>query len=281
MEPYRLCGRNAPHRRAVFLIEQLHDNVPPRVFSQSSPKRLMTPGTSRVVGLQCGQMGMYLTNQSRSHIHYEEDFQRINCFIDLAKKQNIKTHIYPARGEPHFCSNNGWNLFFVNGADWKEQIKGMHLSEVAHAILFPDGNKVPKVGKRGNHGKSLDWTGGQCLSKKNSPNAEPTLIEGTLALAPLFVKMTALIREMALHAGFESPFSDNTGQHSNRPKFAKTIHVDNTVESLSVLALIHGNDFTTTVDWLREHFDRENCPYENWDWLACVYEDIFVEKLGR
>jgi hypothetical protein len=281
MEPYRLCGRDAPHRRAVFLIEQLHENASQRVFSQSSPKRLMTPGTSRVVGLQRGRMGMYLTNQSRSHLHYEEDSRRINYFIDLAKKQNIKAHIYPTRGEPRFCSNNGWNLFFVNGADWKDRIKRMHLSEVAHAILFPGGSQVPKVGKRGNRGKSLGWTGGQCLSKKNSPTAEPTLIEGTLAFAPLFVKMTSLIREMASHSGFESPFSDYTGLHLNRPKYAKTIHVENTIESLSVLTLIHDNDFTTTADWLREHFDRENCPYENWDWLGCVYEDIFVEKLGR
>jgi hypothetical protein len=87
MEPYRLCGRDAPHRRAVFLIEQLHNNASHWVFSQSSPKRLvMTPDTSNVVGLQRGQTGMYLTNQSRSHVHYEEDSRKMRSFIGLAKQ---------------------------------------------------------------------------------------------------------------------------------------------------------------------------------------------------
>ena len=93
--------------------------------------------------------------------------------------------------------------------------------------------------------------------------------------------MTCLIREMAASAGFETPFSDTTGLFANRQKFSKTIHVDNTIESLSILCLVHDNDFMTTVDWLHEHFDRENCPNENWDWLGCVYEDIFIDSLGR
>jgi predicted NAD/FAD-dependent oxidoreductase len=63
----------------------------------------------------------------------------------------------------------------------------MHLSEVAATLLFPGGSKVPKVGKRGNRGKSLGWTGSQSYSKKNSHTAEPTLIHGSLAFSPLFV----------------------------------------------------------------------------------------------
>jgi hypothetical protein len=73
MEPYLLNSGQAPQRRAVFLVEKLYENVLARVFTQSSPKRLMMPGTKSVVGLERGQMGMYLTNQPRCQVHYEED----------------------------------------------------------------------------------------------------------------------------------------------------------------------------------------------------------------
>ena len=136
MEPYRLSCREAPRRRAVFLMEHLHDTASSRVFSQTLPKRLMTPGTKSVVGLHRGRMGMYLTNQSRRHVHYEEDSRKLNSYIGLARQQNINPHIFPTRDEPYSFSNNGWNLFFVNGADWNGRVKGMHLSEVAHLILF-------------------------------------------------------------------------------------------------------------------------------------------------
>ena len=98
---------------------------------------------------------------------------------------------------------------------------------------------------------------------------------------PLFVKMTTLICEMASHAGFEEPFSNIDGTFSKHPRFAQTIHADNAIESLSELCLIHDYDYTTTVDWLKEHFDRENCPHKNYDWLGCVYEDVFIPNLGR
>jgi hypothetical protein len=157
----------------------------------------------------------------------------------------------------------------------------MHLGEIADTLVFPGGSKVPKAAKRGNRGKSLGWTGGQSLNKKNFHTAEPAIIHGSLAFAPLFVRMTALIKEMAVHAGFEIPFADTSGIFSNRPSYAQKIHADNSIESLSILCLIHDHDFTTTADWLKEHFDRENCPYENWDWLGCVYEDVFIKSLGR
>jgi hypothetical protein len=97
----------------------------------------MTPGTKSVVGHQCGQMGMYLTR----YVHYEEDSRRMNSFVGLTEQQNIKTNIYPTPGEPYYFSNEGWDIFFlkINGADWNERIKGMHLFEVAHTILFPGG----------------------------------------------------------------------------------------------------------------------------------------------
>jgi hypothetical protein len=281
MEPYRLSIHDAPRRRAIFLVEKLYENASSRVFSQTAPKRLMTPGTKRVVGIHRGRTGMYLTNQSRRQVHYEEDSRQMKKFVALAKKQNIQTKVHCTRGEPYHGSQEGWNLFFLNGTDWRGHIRGMHLEEIAHTILFPGGTKIPKAGKRGNRGKSLGWTGGQSLSKKNSHTAEPSIIHGSLAFGPLFVRMTALIKEMAVHAGFEVPFTDTSGMFSNRPSYAQKIHADNSIESLSILCLIHDHDFTNTADWLREHFDRENCPYENWDWLGCVYEDVFVKSLGR
>jgi hypothetical protein len=106
-------------------------------------------------------------------------------------------------------------------------------------------------------------------------------MDGTLSLAPLFVKMTRLIREMAAHAQFEQPFTDTSGCFKGRSRYAKKIHPDNVVESMSILALIHDHDYTSTADWLREHFDRQNCPVSNWDWLGAVYEDVFIKSIGR
>jgi hypothetical protein len=281
MEPYLLSAKDAPRRRAVFMVEKLHRNVNNRVFSQPSYRRLMTNGTKKVVGIHRGRIGLYLTNQSRSHLHYEEDALKLNSFAGLARRQDVEFNIYPTRSVPNHFQSDGWNLFFLNGSDWNGQVKSMHLPELADSILFPNGSKVPKAGKRGNRGTSVGWTGGQSLSKKNSVIAEPQLIEGSLALAPLFVKMTVLIQQMAGYAGFEKPFSDTSGCLSSRLKFARKIHPNNAVESLSVLALIHDNDYTSTVDWLREHFDKENCPSPNWDWLGAVYEDVFVRSIGR
>jgi hypothetical protein len=136
----------------------------------------------------------------------------------------------------------------------------MHLGEVAHTILFPGGNKVPKVGKRGNRGKYLGWTGFQSLSKKNSHTAEPGIIHGSRSFGPLFVKMTTLIQEMAHHAGFEMPFHDTLGVFANRPSYAQEIHSDNVIESLSILCLIHDHDFTNTADWQREHLVERIVP---------------------
>ncbi len=281
MQPYLLSARQAPLCHAVFLVENLHQNVASRVFALPKPKQLMTPGTQDVVGFHRGQIGMYLTNQSRKHLHYEEDLNKLKSFLHLAKQQNITSKIFPTRRTPHSFSEEGWNFFLLNGVDWNDRIRDMHLKEVAETLLFPGGGKVMKVGKRGNRGQSLGWTGGLCLSKKKSHTGEPVLVHGSMAMAPLFVKMTTLIREMASHAGFKEPFSSIDGTFSKRPRFAQTIHADNAIESLSLLCLIHDYDYTTTVDWLKEHFDRENCPHNNYDWLGCVYQDVFIPNLGR
>ena len=152
MEPYRLSIHDAPRRRAIFMVEKLYDNASQRVFSQSLPKRLMTPGTRSVVGIHRGRVGMYLTNQSRRQVHYEEDSRHMKKFLSFAKKQNIQTMVHSTRGEPYHGSQEGWNLFFLNGTDWRGHVRSMHLEEIAHTILFPGGSKVPKTGKRGNRG---------------------------------------------------------------------------------------------------------------------------------
>jgi hypothetical protein len=89
----------------------------------------------------------------------------------------------------------------------------------------------------GNQFSSVGWTGYQSLSKKNLDTAEPQLMDGTLSLVSLFVKMTMLIREMAAHARFEQPFTDISGCFKDRSKYAKKIHPDNVVESMSILRL--------------------------------------------
>jgi hypothetical protein len=99
-------------------------------------------------------------------------------------------------------------FFFLNGSDWNGRVAEMHLPDLACSKLVPAGTKVPTVGKHGNRGTSVGWTGCQSISKKNSNTSEPQLMEGTLALASLFVKMTTLIREMAAHAHFDQPFTD-------------------------------------------------------------------------
>jgi hypothetical protein len=94
----------------------------------------------------------------------------------------------------------------------------------------------------------------KAFPKRTPHTAEPTLIHRSLALLPLFVKMTALIREMAVHTGFEKPFSNASGLFSSRSKYAQIIHINNVIESSSILCLIHDNDFTMTADWLCEPF---------------------------
>jgi hypothetical protein len=65
---------------------------------------------------------------------------------------------------------------------------------------------------------------------------------GVWCFLPYFLKMTALIQDMAAHAGFETPFSNSSGLFSTQFKYANTIHADNATESLSILCLIHDND---------------------------------------
>jgi hypothetical protein len=111
MEPYRLSAHDAPRHRAVFLVEKLHDNVSSCAFSQTTPKQLMTRGTKNVAGLHRGRMGMYLTNQSRQQVHYEEDNAHMNSFLSVAKKQKIPTKIHNTRGELSSFSKKGWDPF--------------------------------------------------------------------------------------------------------------------------------------------------------------------------
>jgi hypothetical protein len=84
--------------------------------------------------------------------------------------------------------------------------------------------KVLKASKHGNRGTSVGWTCYQSLSKKNSDIVEPQLMEGALALTPLFVKIMMLIREMEAHAHLDQPFSDMLGCFQDCLKYAQQIH---------------------------------------------------------
>jgi hypothetical protein len=102
--------------------------------------------------------------------------------------------------------------------------------------------------------------------------------------ASAFVKSTLLVKSQAKAAGFQTPFSDLSGDFATTHwDFAKRIHKSNEVENVSLLVYVHKFTHVESFhDWLKAHsFDHENCPHQTWDVAILAWKTFYLQKLGR
>ncbi len=60
------------------------------------------------------------------------------------------------------------------------------------------------------------------------------------------------------------------------------MHELNEVENMSIPAYVHEFEHVQSfLDWLKAHFDGENCTHQTWDVAISAWKTFFVQKLGQ
>jgi hypothetical protein len=163
-------------------------------------------------------------------------------------------------------------------------INDLGFKEIAEDLLFPSPGTVPILNSRQNREVTIGFTGLQSTARNPTSGgiAEPSLIHGTKQYARVFVKLTLLAKSQAGSAGFEEPFSNLSGDFATRREFAQKIDPANEIENVSFLAYVHEFAYVESfLDWLKAHFDHENCPHLTWDVAMSAWKTMYLQKLGR
>ena len=274
----------APRRQAYLMFERLFPNSSFNSNPTMGILPLQIPSTELVDGFLRENIGSLFINGLKKRNHYEVPVSDYPRYREEAKLRGIKLRIHRGQPLPTIIREDPYQFVLHNGIDHNDMIEGLCHEKLANDLLFPSPGSIPILNARQNRGVTLGFTGSLCTSRNPTSGgiAEPCLIHGTMRYAWVFVLLTVMAKSQAKAAGFDAPFSDLTGDFATRRDFATKIHKSNEIENVTITAYIHEFAHVESfLDWLKSHFDGENCPHRTWDVAISAWKTFFLEKIGR